>query len=77
MTMDAKLGAGPIALAPEPDDRFTGYGIFGGDRAGRWGDDSAAVASSDGTMWFASEHIPGGPRTTLANPGTFVGGVTP
>ncbi len=78
--IDATQGAGPItlvALGAGPDDGFTGYPILGGDRAGRWGDYSAAVADSDGTIWFANEYIPNAPRTVLANWGTFIGKVTP
>jgi hypothetical protein len=55
-----------------PDDGFTGYPEFGGAGSGRWGDYSAAVADGD-TIWFACEFIPGGPRTQLANWGTFIG----
>ena len=75
--IDAVNGAGAIklvALGTEPDDGFTGYAFFA-DRAGRWGDYSAAVADADGVIWFANEYIPGGPRTLLANWGTFIGRV--
>jgi hypothetical protein len=78
--IDAVHGAGPltlVALGAAPDDGFSGYGIFGGDRAGRWGDYSAAVADADGTIWFANEYIPNAPRTQLANWGTFIGRITP
>ena len=77
--IDAVSGAGAIsiaALGAAPDDGFSGYAFFGG-RAGRWGDYSAAVADADGTIWFANEYIPGGPRTVLANWGTFIGRVVP
>ena len=60
----------------EPDDGFTGYVTFSG-RAGRWGDYSAATADESGNIWFATEYIPGGLRTTLANWGTFIGKVVP
>lgn len=79
VTLDAVQGAGPITLVASgaaPDDGFTGYTFFS-DRAGRWGDYSAAVADESGTIWFANEYIPGGPRTVLANWGTFIGRVTP
>ncbi len=72
-------GTGPITIVAQgagPDDGFSGYAAFGG-RVGRWGDYSAAVADSAGTIWFANEYIPGGPRTALANWGTFIGHVTP
>jgi len=78
--IDATHGAGPITLVAQgagPDDGFSGYLIFGGDRAGRWGDYSAAVADVDGTIWFANEYIPNAPRTSLANWGTFIGKVAP
>jgi hypothetical protein len=73
-------GTGPIrlvAVGAAPDDGFTGYAIFGGDRAGRWGDYSAAVADVDGTIWFANEYIPNAPRSQLANWGTFIGNIKP
>lgn len=72
-------GTGPITIVAQgagPDDGFSGYAVFGG-RVGRWGDYSAAVADAGGTIWFANEYIPGGPRTLLANWGTFIGRVTP
>jgi hypothetical protein len=68
-----------------PDDGFTGYPVFG-DRGGRWGDYSAAVADANGDIWVANETIPcqefSGPgngcfRTTLANWGTLVAKITP
>jgi hypothetical protein len=77
--IDAK-GTGAITIvAPGagPDDGFSGYPILGGDRAGRWGDYSAAVADVNGTIWFANEYIPNAPRTSLANWGTFIGRVAP
>jgi len=72
-------GAGPIhvaALGAAPDDGFSGYAFFGG-RVGRWGDYSAAVADSDGNIWFANEYIPNLPRATLANWGTYIARVVP
>ena len=79
VTLDATAGAGPItrvANGAAPDDGFTGY-VFFSDRAGRWGDYSAAVADVNGTIWFANEYIPNAPRTVLANWGTFIGRVQP
>jgi len=79
VTIDADNGAGPITLVANgaaPDDGFSGY-VFFSDRAGRWGDYSAAVADADGTIWFANEYIPNAPRTALANWGTFIGKVKP
>jgi hypothetical protein len=78
--MDATNGAGAITLVAQgagPDDGFSGYQIFGGDRAGRWGDYSAAVSDVNGTIWFANEYIPNAPRTVNANWGTFIGRVAP
>jgi hypothetical protein len=72
-------GTGAIRVAASgaaPADGFTGYVIFGG-RTERWGDYSAAVADSSGTIWFANEYIPNLPRTVLANWGTFIGKVQP
>lgn len=77
--IDALNGAGAIhfaAFGAAPDDGFSGYAFFGS-RVGRWGDYSAAVADADGSIWFATEYIPGGPRTVFANWGTFIGHVTP
>jgi hypothetical protein len=69
---------GPIRLAAAgagPDDGFSGYVAFGGNGVGRWGDYSTATVDADGSIWFATEYIPGGPRTLLANWGTFLGRV--
>lgn len=65
----AGAGAGPA-------DGFTGYAAYGGTGVERWGDYSAAVTDGK-TIWMAAEYIPGGPRTSLANWGTFVFGVQP
>jgi hypothetical protein len=35
------------------------------------------VADENGNLWLASEYIPGGTRTTLANWGTFISRVSP
>jgi hypothetical protein len=78
--IDATNGAGDVHIAAAgagPDDSFGGYHAFGGSGTDRWGDYSAAVADESGNIWFACEYIPGGPRTSLANWGTFVGHVTP
>ena len=39
----------------------------------RWGDYSAAAVGPDGSIWMATEMIPGGFRKRSANWGTFVG----
>jgi len=54
-----------------PQDGFSAY-FF---NRPRWGDYSAAAVSLDGTIWMATEMIPGGPRKTFANWGTFIAGV--
>ncbi|HWC65171.1 MAG TPA: hypothetical protein VG777_03740 [Thermoanaerobaculia bacterium] len=78
--IDAVNGAGTPTLAGPgagPDDGFSGYSAFGGDRVGRWGDYSAAVSDENGDIWLASEYIPSRPRFIYANWGTFVSKVTP
>jgi hypothetical protein len=57
-----------VALGTAPEDGFTGY-RYG---VARWGDYSAAVTASDGTIWMAMEYIPDAPRTDYANWGTFL-----
>ncbi len=68
-----------IAAGTTPDDGFTGYPAFGGAGVGRWGDYSAAVADGSGTVWVATEYIPGtfGFPQFIANWGTYVAGITP
>jgi len=78
--IDATNGTGLVHIASAgvaPEDGFTGYHVFGGNGTARWGDYSAAVADATGTIWIGHELIPGGPRTLLANWGTFVNHVTP
>jgi hypothetical protein len=78
--VDLTSGAGAVRIAAAgalPDDGFSGYRAFGFDGVGRWGDYSAAVADTSGTIWMATEYIPNAPRTQLANWGTFVSRVTP
>ena len=76
------IGASPdsihvSALGAAPDDGFSGYKAEGGAGHGRWGDYSAAVADTNGTIWMANEYISGGARTLLANWTTFVSHITP
>ncbi len=65
-----------IGVGAGPEDGFTGYNADGSQGTARWGDYSAAVASG-GSIWFATEYIPGGPRTLFANWGTFIGSLNP
>jgi hypothetical protein len=77
---DASGTVGDIHIAASgigPEDGFSGYEHYGGADIARWGDYTAAVADTDGTVWFAAEWIGPTPRTLLANWGTFVGHVTP
>jgi hypothetical protein len=93
VTVNAITGAGSIHIGGAgvgPADGFTGYAAEGGNGVQRWGDYSAAVADSDGSIWFATEYIAqtctlaqwtadstcGGTRTQLANWSTFVGHVS-
>ena len=68
-------GAGDVqilAAGTAPHDGFSGYKYFGGGGSGRTGDYSAATVDENGAIWMATEYIPGGPRTLLANWGTFI-----
>lgn len=81
-TIDATNGAGPIHIAAAgagPTDDISGYAAFGGDGVARWGDYSAAVPDADGSIWIATEYIPGGFGFPdyLNNWGTWVGHVSP
>ncbi|MDX6209813.1 MAG: hypothetical protein QOE24_2204 [Frankiales bacterium] len=52
----------PVAVSfagTRPADGFTGYPAYGGGGIERWGDYSAAVADTNGRLWFAGEYIPG------------------
>jgi hypothetical protein len=59
---------GVLSQGVAPEDGFSAY-YFG---RPRWGDYSAAAVSLDGTIWVATEMIPGGPRKKFANWGTFI-----
>lgn len=68
-------GAGDVqilASGTAPHDGFSGYKYFGGGGSGRTGDYSAATVDEHGAIWMATEYVPGGPRTLLANWGTFI-----
>jgi hypothetical protein len=80
--IDAVNGAGAVHIAAagvKPTDDVSGYVAFGGDGVARWGDYSAAVAGDDGSIWIATEFIPGGFGFApyINDWGTFVGDVTP
>jgi hypothetical protein len=75
--IDLASGTGPVHLAAagrEPIDGIFGY-LTGG--VSRWGDYSAAVPDADGSLWIATEYVPGGPRDPSENWGTFVGHLVP
>jgi hypothetical protein len=78
--LDPVAGAGEVRISGPgalPEDGFAGYRAFGFDGVTRWGDYSAAVADTAGTIWMATEYIPDAPRTLLANWGTFISHVSP
>jgi hypothetical protein len=60
-----------------PEDGFSGYPEFFGETVARWGDYTNAVVDGAGHIWIGAEYIPGGPRTDLANWGTFISEITP
>ena len=64
------------AAGAAPADGFTGYPQLSGasDNVERWGDYSAAVSDGE-SVWFSTEYISGGPRTSFANWATWVGQV--
>lgn len=62
-----------VAPGTAPEDGFSGYSAG----LARWGDNSAAVAAADGSIWMSTEYIPNAPRTQLANWGTFVYEIRP
>jgi hypothetical protein len=60
-----------------PEDGFTGYLPSPSAPVARWGDYSTARAAADGSIWMVTEYIPGGPRTTGANWGTYIAKYVP
>jgi hypothetical protein len=73
-------GAGDVQLlaaGTSTYDGFSGYKYFGDGGSGRAGDYSAATIDEHGSIWIASEYIPSGPRTLLANWGTFIAQIAP
>ncbi len=79
--LSLSAGAGPVYVAAagtNAADDFSVLKAFGGDGAStRWGDYSAAVSDTSGTVWIATEYIAGGERTAFANWSTYVEQVTP
>jgi hypothetical protein len=74
----AASGSGPVHIGGagnEPIDGFVGYLFDIG--VSRWGDYSAAVPAADGSLWIATEYVPGGRRDPVENWGTFVGRLVP
>lgn len=65
-----------LAPGAAPNDGFSGYKYFGGSSA-RTGDYSAATVDERGSIWMAAEYVPSGPRTLLANWGTFIAQIQP
>lgn len=64
-------GRSPIHMlfeGKEPQDGFAAYYF----NRPRWGDYSAAAVGPNGTIWLATETIPGGVRTAAVNWGTFI-----
>jgi hypothetical protein len=77
-TIDLGSGTGPVHVGgagTEPIDGLFGYVALGG--VSRWGDYSAAAPDADGSLWIATEYVPGGPRDPAENWGTFVGRLVP
>jgi hypothetical protein len=73
-------GAGPIYVAAagqNADDDFSAIKAFGGIGTSRWGDYSAAVSDTSGTIWMGTEYISNLERTVKANWATFIAHVTP
>ncbi len=71
-----------VAPGSFPEDGFTAYcsGFFGcypGKGIARWGDNSAAVIASDGSLWGVTEYIPNAIRVPKANWGTYLMQITP
>lgn len=74
--LDATNGASGaihiVSTGAQPADGFTGLAASLGPPE-RWGDYSAANAAPDGSIWFATETIAGGPRVGDTNWSTTVG----
>jgi len=74
--LDATNGASNtihiVSTGAQPADGFTGLATGQGPPE-RWGDYSAANAATDGSIWFATEMIAGGPRVGDTNWSTTIG----
>lgn len=66
-----------VAAGVAPSDGFSGYKYFGGGGSARTGDYSAATIDEHGFIWISAEYVPAGPRTLLANWGTFIARIAP
>ena len=67
-----RMGGRSIHLLEDgaaPQDGFSAYYFA----RPRWGDYSAATVGADGSLWIATELVPGGARKRFANWGTFIG----
>ncbi len=77
--LDATNGASStihiVNTGAQPADGFTGLPASQGPPE-RWGDYSAAHAATDGSIWFATEMIAGGPRVADTDWSTTVGHIT-
>jgi len=60
------------AAGAGPEDGFSGYLDPALQGVARWGDYSAAVVASDGSIWMATEYIPNAVRSLKANWGTHL-----
>jgi hypothetical protein len=67
-----KFGSHSIHILADGEAAQDGFSAYVANRP-RWGDYSAAAVGPDGTIWMATEMIPGGVRKRSANWGTFVG----
>ena len=67
-----KFGARSIHMMEDGEAPQDGFSAYFANRP-RWGDYSAAAVGPDGSIWMATEMIPGGVRKRFANWGTFIG----
>lgn len=73
-------GAGPIYVTgagTTAADDFSAVKAFQGHGVIRWGDYTAAVSDTSGTVWMADEYISGLEQDSMGNWATFVSHVTP